>query len=177
MPPSDFLLLAEPLAIALVDTEGVHRGRAFDLLAGEAQLIRWLELQSARIGPRATTPARYHVLALRSSLRRVFTAVADGTAPPEDDVLVVNDAVTSGGYDVLAWDTTLGAVAVRHGETALGRIAVSAVRVLTCADPGPLRRCANPRCVLFFAATNPRRRFCTPACSLRVRVARHAARR
>ena len=177
MAPTDFPLLDEPLAIALVDTEGVHRGRAFDLLADDGRLVSWLDRQRVRIGADAGPSPEDAVLALRAALRRVFTAVTADMAPPGDDVRAINDALESGGgFDALDWSTTRGPTAVRRGDTVLGRLAESAVRVLAHADPGPLRRCGNPRCVLFFAAANPRRRYCSPACSLRLRVARHAAR-
>jgi predicted RNA-binding Zn ribbon-like protein len=47
-------------------------------------------------------------------------------------------------------------------------------RLIGGLDRERLRRCDGPGCVLFFVATNPRRRWCSPAiCGNRVRVARH----
>ena len=41
---------------------------------------------------------------------------------------------------------------------------------------GGVRRCGNPRCILFLAGDG-RRIFCSEGCANRTRVARHAAKR
>jgi predicted RNA-binding Zn ribbon-like protein len=48
---------------------------------------------------------------------------------------------------------------------------------LTGADAAALRACAAPGCMLFYRKDHPRRAWCSPRCSNRVRAARHYARR
>jgi predicted RNA-binding Zn ribbon-like protein len=144
-------------------------------LAEEADLGRWIGSQQGRLGAHDAVPRLEDALRLRGSLIRVFSDAVEERVPEADALAILNDAAGGRGPEALVW-TSEGPRQVRLGETVLGRIAASAMRLLTDADPGLLRRCANPRCVLFFAAANPRRVYCSAACSLRTRVARNAAR-
>lgn len=177
-----FPLLGEPLAVDLVNTlvradEGVT-----DLLDGDAALRAWLE-RHADVLPRADRPTHsvlslHAVRELRDALRDLLGATVEGRAPDAAGLRVVNDAAGRAhpalerGDDgpVLRWHP----LDRRDGTAELAAIARSGIDVVTGPDRDRLRRCEGPGCVLFFVATNPRRRWCSSqGCGNRVRVARH----
>src|SRR5574341_14908 len=157
-----FLFLADLLALDLVNTQIVARGKPRDLLATPADVASWWAA-AGRHHPgmpavhngqalRPDDPATFHELKrLRAALRRIFNVLADGLAPPPDAVDGLN-AVLRTGYPALEV-TPSGAVQVvyrtldpAHGPLLLP-IALSALTWLTAGDRRRLHRCANQRCV------------------------------
>ena len=188
---SGFVFGGGALALDLVNTEVVIRGRPRDLMAIPDDLSRWWAWAAEASGDRDRTvvlgrPLRFDAALLeatrrlRAALRAVFTAVVGDQPPPEDDLAALNQALAR-GYERLvpAAGGQLQSV-YDTGEDPAGPlllpIARSAVRLLTEVDRGRLHRCRNPRCVLFFydATRSATRQWCSLACMDRARsVARY----
>jgi predicted RNA-binding Zn ribbon-like protein len=182
-------MLGEPLPLELANTRFAHRGHEHEGLREPADLAAWLRQVGERlpvvprdrdldaIGPEELAAAR----ALRDALRTVFTAVTAGTAPDAGAVDIVNRTARAGPrWRELATDrgrTAVTRTAAPPVTAALSAIADEAVGLLTGPDAAVLRACAAPGCMLFYRKDHPRRAWCSPRCSNRVRAARHYARR
>lgn len=59
---------------------------------------------------------------------------------------------------------------------AQARIARSAIEILGTDKRSRLRFCTPPGCGVYYLASRPQQRWCSPRCGTRTRVARHAAR-
>ncbi len=181
-----FAFLGEALPLDLVNTEQVVRGKPVDLLATPAEAAAWWRAAAARYpdlpgggdirldGPELFTA----LVALRTALRRIFEAVADGGAPTQGDLEDLN-AILRSGYVRLEPDTKGVVRAVTRSEAqgpaaALLPIARAAVALLTERDLARLHRCGNARCVLLFYDTtkSATRRWCSLGCMNRARSAR-----
>lgn len=182
-----FLFLADLLALDLVNTEIVVRGKSRDLLASPADAIRWWEIARRRYpemeapgesGAALSDPVVFEELKrLRAALRRIFSAIVEGVAPPVEEVAWLNAVLISGHHaievtpsgDILPVYKTSG----RTGGHILFPIALSVVTWLNTGDRGRLHRCANERCVLLFYDTtkSATRRWCSITCMDRARSA------
>lgn len=172
-----FPLLGEPLALELANTVVQTRGREVDLLAEPGAVTAWLAAQAARL-PAGAPPTAGEVVALRDALRVLFAALAARRPAVDEAVETVNRAATlaAGRLEAapagarLAWSSPR-----RPGGGILAALSQSALAVV--AAEIEVRACENPECLLHFAATDPRRRFCsTRSCANRARQARHRAR-
>ncbi len=182
-----FLCDGENLALHLVNTEMMKRGKPFDLFTTPQDIAEWWQ------GQRLSHPAfdevsRGHedptlydeellksVKTLRSALRAIFSALVVEDRPEQKDVNVLN-AILSLGYSSLeltqegdlwpVWHTT----DTRHG-TLLLPIALSAMRLITQGERTRLHLCENERCILFFYDTtkSSTRRWCSTGCMDRAR--------
>jgi predicted RNA-binding Zn ribbon-like protein len=187
-PETGFPFVGEALALDLVNTEAVVRGKPIDLLDAPNALPAWWRAARARHPEAAGTEAGMEpavaepallpaVKGLRAALRRLFRAVADGRPVSADDLAVLNGVLGAGSAAVEPGDGgRLHSVYRAHDggiAAALMPIARSAVTVLTQRDPGRLHRCGNDRCVLLFYDTtkSATRRWCSVGCMNRARSA------
>jgi predicted RNA-binding Zn ribbon-like protein len=183
---AQFPLRGGPPAVDLVNTEVLQRGSPRDLLARADDLDAWLGLERDRLGL-GPAPARAELgdaHALRAALRELFGAHVRGVRPPDSALDAVNAAsARAPTHPELEWPAGGPPSARLHeaGEPgaadALAAVARSAIELLGGPDASRLRACGNARCVLFFVAENRRRAYCSEACGLRARVARHRRRR
>jgi predicted RNA-binding Zn ribbon-like protein len=190
-PTGDFVFLGGPLAIDLVNSEVVVRGRARDLLASPERLAVWqaearAHHPEAAIAPTASAlddSALRAIKELRAALRAMFTAIVDGRPVGEADLGLLNQ-ILRGSHQVVrvADDGRFRASYEGDADGVTGlllAIARSAFDLLTGQDLTRLHHCANPRCVLFFYDTtkSATRRWCSVACMDRARSsARYRAR-
>ena len=178
-----FTFVGEALPLDLVNTEQVVRGKPVDLLATPDDLAAWWraagERYPATLAPSGDAAAALpSALDLRSGLRRVFEAAAEGRSPAAADLEVIN-VILRGGYLAIEPDpaSVVRAVA-RHSESGaaslLYPIARAAVALLTERDLSRLHRCGNERCVLLFYDTTKSgtRRWCSLGCMNRARSLR-----
>lgn len=173
-----FALLGEPLAVDLVNTVIQAPDGLRDLLAEPARLRSWFEQQGERLDTTGSLPTFERVDELRTAVTAVLRAQVGGTRPDDDAVATVNHfAAGAPVVPQLVWDDAGPGrlsrdVAVDGADRVLGAIARSCVELLAGEERDRLHECASDRCILLFVATG-RRRWCSPACGNRVRVARH----
>jgi predicted RNA-binding Zn ribbon-like protein len=177
---SPFIFVGNHRALDFVNTEIAVDGAPRDLLTGFPDLVDWLARAGALDSPSARTAiGRWQgkrggdeVVAeareLRAALRRLADAVAEGRAPPRATIERVN-ALLGRGASVtrLGSDGAGGFVARRElrldqPADLLVPIAEAAADLICEADPGRIRRCAHPECVLYFldGTKNGTRRWC-----------------
>jgi predicted RNA-binding Zn ribbon-like protein len=197
--PFPFVFVGNHRALDFVNTEVAVEGVPRDLLGGLNDLAAWLvaagALDSAsarkalvrwggrRQGGRAVDAARE----LRTALRRLADAWAGGKPPPRGTVAMVNELLARGAGTSRIVPAAGGeGFAVERGlrleepEDLLVPIAEAAADLLCHADPGRVRRCAHPACVLYFldGTKNGTRRWCDMrTCGNRTNVAAYYRRR
>lgn len=195
-----FKLIGGRLCLDFVNTVGnwLDPAGRRDHLADYGDLIAWgLQAgaidgddaatlrQSAAAQPAAATAALDKARALRDAIHDVADAIAVGAAPDRTalvrlngfvgEAMATSHLVPTGGRFALAWAGNPGAP-----DRILWPVARSAVDLLTSAEIGRVRRCANDRCgwVFFDASRGGRRRWCDMAgCGNTAKVRRFRARR
>jgi predicted RNA-binding Zn ribbon-like protein len=159
--------------VAFLEAAGAVNG-------GEGRRLRTLARESPRQG--ATAFAR--TLALREMLRTLLAGLAGGGPVRRQWVDVVNTILQSDfGYPQLVarnggW-SVVSVASVQDPLVALVPVARSAAELIQEGPGAPVRKCANPKCVLYFydASRTGKRRWCSMAvCGNRMKVAAHARR-
>jgi predicted RNA-binding Zn ribbon-like protein len=178
------------LALELINTEVMERGKRHDVLTTPEVLARWwaevCELYPEQcavegaLAPTAWTSQQLDaVKALRMALRRFITCVVEQHAVEEEDLQPLN-AILALGYSALERTGQGDLKTVMHvHDPKKGRvlypIAVSALRLFTESDWRRLHQCSNDRCIVFFYDTtkSATRRWCSPGCMNRARSIQH----
>jgi predicted RNA-binding Zn ribbon-like protein len=175
-------LMGEPLPLDLANTRPSDVGGepGADQFASAAGLEDWLIAESDRLPyVPVTEPMRVAVVGLRGHVGALLDALVVGNRPDQRDLAELNAALCAApGVLRLHWtDTGARLETVRKGgdeARLLGALAEATAEYLTSDLAGRTRRCQAPDCKLLFAATNPRRRWCSPSvCGNRTRVARY----
>lgn len=184
------LFLSGSLALDLVNTEMIIRGKKRDLLASPDALARWWQAALAHHPERAyvegeelainwTPELLEAVKELRQVLRTLSTRlVAEQTTTTEN--LEALNQVLSLGHQSLQ-QTAHGPLSTvyRVYDQQKGRIllpiALSALQILTAVKRQKLHKCKNERCILFFYDTTKSgtRRWCSLECMNRSRSIHH----
>ena len=169
-----------------------HPGRGWDALVrfvvgagaiGPAEAGRLRALGEAE--PSRCAGAVIRALELRAVIRQILEAIAQKRPLPAEWIDVVNRALRShGGAEQLVASGSgwgLAFIAERRDPlVALAPLARSAAELIAEGPGAPVRKCAHPRCVLYFYddSRTRRRRWCSMAvCGNRMKVAAHARRR
>lgn len=184
-----FLLDGENLALNLVNTEVMKRGKHFDLLTSPQEVAHWWqtmcqrhpECDEVQRGDEDTTVYDLALLealkTLRAALRAILSALIVERVPAKEDVNVLN-ALLKTSYPSLEF-TEQGDLVPRVHPTdptqglILVPIALSAERLMSQGEKKRLHRCENERCILFFYDTtkSATRRWCSLGCMDRARSA------
>jgi predicted RNA-binding Zn ribbon-like protein len=197
--PSPFFFVGNHRALDFVNTAIAVEGAPRDLLNGLDDLTAWLvgagalDAASARAalarwsGRRSGAAALEAARALRTAVRRLADAWAAGKAAPRATVAQVNALLARGtGISKLVPAPDGAGFAVERGlrleepEDLLVPIAEAAADLPCHADPGRVRRCAHPECVLYFldGTKNGTRRWCDMrSCGNRANAAAYYRRR
>jgi predicted RNA-binding Zn ribbon-like protein len=198
MPASRFRFLdGNPTWLDFVNTTLVEQGAPADRLTRFSDLVDWLR-EAGLLHPgdarRAMVDwnereegrdALRRARAFRGMLRRAAERLSQGEPFPLQIVRAVNlFLMTATGYHELL--ASGGRFALRFQPTPekardlLAPLARSLGEFLERKDPGRVRKCGNPKCVLFFYddTKNRARRWCSMAvCGNRMKVAAHYRRR
>ncbi|MFI2508758.1 ABATE domain-containing protein [Streptomyces sp. NPDC018972] len=154
--------------------------QSYDLLAAPESAMRWLAAHDLT----APDVRLYEVCArrmrtLRGHVRALFGARVEGTAPPEQSLRAVNEALTAvPTAPLLAWDGPQGPRRVQAHPTdqavshALATLAADAADLLTGRDADLLAACGSTPCDRFLVRTHGRRHWCSTRCGDRARAAR-----
>ncbi|WBQ06935.1 CGNR zinc finger domain-containing protein [Kribbella sp. CA-293567] len=173
-------------SLALVNsvTESA-RGHRRDELETPESVRAWL-LTRDLIDPDAVLYeyCRGRIVALRESLRDLFTAHTGGDVPPPEAVQALNSALTSvPGALLLRFDATTGFTrgadhpVTQVVEHVMALIAEDAATLLTDDEASMLSSCEADGCQWFFLRTHARRQWCSIRCGDRMRAARAYARK
>lgn len=156
----------------------VSDGEVVDLLAAPMDLQRWLEWERERLGDCAFAVAHLEeISALRDAVRSLLVASAQGITPEPTAVERVNAAsvaapmapqLEAGSDGVL--QTAEWAVDGDPLAQLLGKLARSAIALLTGPERERLQVCGAPSCGMVFLSG---RRWCSAPCGNRARAARH----
>ncbi|GHH83672.1 hypothetical protein GCM10018793_46340 [Streptomyces sulfonofaciens] len=160
-------LTGEPLALDLLNTRWVDRGRRLDALDEPGGVGAWLAEHGF------TTPAAE----AEEPLRRVRDALlAVLQTPGGESERALNDILSRGSVRYTLQDATPGEeVQAAPGWLPAWRAAVSYLK-LAGDHPERIRRCGNPDCTLYFYDTsrNGARRWCAMnLCGNRLKASRH----
>jgi predicted RNA-binding Zn ribbon-like protein len=174
-----------------VNTQLIQRGEPVDLLTGFADLLAWLEAAGV-LAPEAARRARERwagradadavfrdAIALRAELHAMAERIAAGQDVGSRPIRAINRVLAARPSYPQLVRSGPGFVTrvVPVAESALQLlvpIAESAAWLLERGDRSLVRRCENPRCVLFFYDTtrNKRRRWCSmDGCGSRAKAA------
>ncbi|SRR5579883_2364099 len=186
---ASFLVEGEILALNLVNTETVVRGKPQDLLMTPQDVASWWqeicqshpEFDEVRSENADTTSYDMSLLneikTLRAALRAILSALVAEEVPQQRDVDTLN-AVLQTSHPSLEL-TGQGELVPRmhtmdrqHGQV-LAPIALSASRLFNQGEHKRLHQCGNERCTLFFYDTtkSATRRWCSLGCMDRARSA------
>jgi predicted RNA-binding Zn ribbon-like protein len=181
-----WVLPDEPSPVRLMNTIWADAAGVHDDLRTESGLRDWLAAVTATTGlPQPSRDELRAAVRLRDGLRRLAAlhtkddrkAAASPTERVTDAIAAINSAIGHLPHVVLALDgESLQKRVCDQGspiQTALARIAIDGVELLTPPGAEALRACHAPGCVLYFVKSHPRRQWCSDACGNRVRAARH----
>ncbi len=187
---TSFVFLGGDLALDLVNTEVMERGKQQDLLTTPQVLESWWQA-ARRHYPELDTwgganeEAIVYDLALlnavktlRGALRRLFSAIVEARTPEQADVAVLNDVLRT-GYASLDFSGQGDVMSVfhtsdLHNGPMLVPIALSALHLIETGERKRLHQCESERCILFFYDTtrSATRRWCSLGCMDRARSSR-----
>ncbi len=180
----DFLFLGEALALDLVNTQVMVRGKPGDLLQTPDNLEKWWEQAHTRFTPALAKEVKKQfdlstleqLKTLRDTLRRMLKAIVEKHSPETGDQIYINQLL-SAGHQALDWNTTQ----TPRGTYCLTQdtevhplafeVALSFLRLLTEQDLARLHKCRNERCILYFYDTtkSATRHWCSTGCMNRAR--------
>lgn len=178
-----FVFVAGASWLDLVNTVVKVRGRVVDLLSDRDRLAAWLAAMAAHHGvfqgqAKPVTAATYRTAL---ELRQLLHELAENDASGADDVGALLPGLNSllDGMPARIRLEKVGSVVREHAEVdgsaaPLYPVARSAIDHVTGTDR--VRRCENPRCILYFLETprTRRRRWCSMSgCGNRMKAARH----
>lgn len=184
-----FVFRGENLALDLVNTEVIIRGKQHDLLAQPQDAEQWWraaqkhhrDLDAVRAENEDQMNYDQTLLSalksLRTALRAIFSALVEERNPEKEDIDVLNN-VLKAGYASLDMTEQGELVSIyRTTDTQRGLvllpIALSALHLISTGKRKRLHHCENGRCILFFYDTtkSATRRWCSLGCMDRARSA------
>ena len=185
-PAIDYLFLSGVLALDLVNTEVVVRGKSYDLLATPQDVAVWWQ-QACTHHPdaeqvRANTETvmwSAHLLEqikrLRAATRTVCTNLVERQSVNVEALMTLNTILAMGSpaLEVASGQKMIAVYRLRDDDQGalLLPLALSALQLFTQAEHYRLHQCKNERCILFFYDTtkSATRHWCSLACMNRAR--------
>lgn len=184
----DLLLLGEPFAVELANTDRRTEREDDDVLAEPARCAAWFRrapgAERMPLPAEFTPPLVARLRAVRDATRRLLLDAVDGRPALADEwaVEVLNgEAAQAPAHLVLG----LGADGPtwwvdHHGEPDDVLAAMTATRCILFLggeESARVRRCARPGCPMLFVQRHRARRYCRESCAHAFRQARYVARR
>lgn len=189
-PAIDYLFLSGVLALDLVNTEVVVRGKRYDLFATPEDVAVWW--QQARMHHpdaeqvRASTATAIwsaqlleQIKRVRAAIRTLCTSLVERQSLDVEALTTLN-TILAMGYPALEAASGQEVIAVYRPRdddqgAVLLPIALSALYLFTQAEHHRLHHCKNERCILFFYDTtkSATRQWCSLECMNRARSWQH----
>jgi predicted RNA-binding Zn ribbon-like protein len=190
-PKQDFLFIGENLALDFINTQRMRDGQIVDELEDYAGLVGWFvqarvldaaQAKAALKGGNAEGKRVYEqARTLRNALRAMAEHLAQGKSVPQHSLDAINEVLHHG--------ITYNQVSRARGKfekhphatreeamQLIVPIAEAAADLLCHGDLSLVKKCDNPRCILYFYDTtkNHARRWCSmAACGNRMKAATH----
>jgi predicted RNA-binding Zn ribbon-like protein len=190
VPATYYLFLSGVLALDLVNTEIIVRGKRYDLFSTPEDVARWWQ-EALRHYPDKekvkeetqalvwNLPLLERIKRVRADLRTLCTNLVE-QQPLDREALTTLNATLATGYPALDVASEQELVPVyRTREAGQGAIllpiALSAFHLFTQAEKPRLHKCKNERCILFFYDTtkSATRQWCSLDCMNRARSLQH----
>ncbi len=189
-PIVDFPFLSGVLALDLVNTEVVARGRRYDLFSASEDVARWwqeainhhpdIEKVKAETQAIVWSPSLLEsIKRIRAAIRTLCTNLVEYHSFDQEAFTTLN-AVLAMGYPALEIVSGREMVPIyrfRQAEQGaiLLPIALSAFHLFTQLEKHRLHNCKNDRCILFFYDTtkSATRQWCSLECMNRARSLQH----
>jgi len=187
---SKFFFVGNVLALDLLNTEVIMRGKKRDLLASPEDLAAWWQealslstepdaVEGAANAASWTNELLKAIKTLRTALRSVVMSLIEQCPINTGDLAELN-CLLHMGYQLLEV-TPEGKLEPkyhafdREKQAVLLSIALSALRLLTQGERTRLRKCKNERCIGVFydTARSATRHWCTLECMNRARSVQH----
>ena len=185
-PAMDYLFLSGVLALDLVNTEVVVRGKRYDLFATPEDVAEWWQQALTHHPDEGKVKADTGDIAWSAQLlerirwvRAAIRTLCTNLVEPQlldGEALTTLNTILAMGYPALAVASGQEMVAVyrtRQDDQAavLLPLALSALHVFTQAEKRRLHTCKNERCICFFYDTtkSATRQWCSLACMNRAR--------
>ncbi|HEX9133108.1 MAG TPA: ABATE domain-containing protein [Ktedonobacteraceae bacterium] len=189
-PRVDYPFLSGVLALDLVNTEVIVRGRRYDLLRSPEDVARWWQEAITHHPDREkvkeetqvnvwSLPLLERIKQIRAAIRALCTNLVK-QQPLDQAALTVLNAILAIGYpalDIVSGGEMVPIYRAREADQGaiLLTIALSAFHLLTQAEKHRLHKCKNDRCILFFYDTtkSATRQWCSLECMNRARSLQH----
>ncbi len=186
----NYPFLSGVLALDLVNTEVIVRGRRYDLLCSPGDVANWwqeaLTYHPDREKVKQETqtivwnlPLLERIKRLRAAIRTLCTNLVEQQTLDQEALSVLN-AILAMGYPALDLVSGGDLIPIYRAREAnqgaiLLTIALSAFHLLTQAEKHRLHKCKNDRCILFFYDTtkSATRQWCSLECMNRARSLQH----
>ena len=186
-PAMDYLFLSGVLALDLVNTEVVVRGKRYDLFATpEDVAVWWQQARTHHPNAEANTDTVIwsaqlleRIKRVRAAIRTVCTNLVERQSLDGEALKTLN-AILAIGYPALEAASGQEMIAVYRPRdddqgAVLLPLALSALHLFTQAEHYRLHHCKNERCILFFYDTtkSATRQWCSLECMNRARSLQH----
>jgi predicted RNA-binding Zn ribbon-like protein len=171
-------------ALDVANTVAISDGEPHDLLEPDGEYERWATEAAARSsllnadGHLLLIKARPKLLELRTRIREVLAAAANGEQLPATAVAALNRAsrAAPGWLELDPHGTVRKRVRGGARDRLLAEYARSAMEIAAEGSPH-LRVCPAPSCGMYYRPTRRDQHWCSLQCGTRARVARHSRRR
>ena len=189
-PAIDYLFLGGVLALDLVNTEVIVRGKRYDLFATPEDVAEWWQQALMHYPDWEKVKANMdafvwnaqlleRIKQVRAAIRTLATNVVEQQLFDEEALTTLN-AVLAIGYPALEAVSGQKMISVYHTReddegAVLLPIALSALHLFTQTEKHRLHQCKNERCILFFYDTtkSATRQWCSLDCMNRARSLQH----
>jgi predicted RNA-binding Zn ribbon-like protein len=173
--------LGQDPALDIANTVVIVEGDEHDMITAATEYQHWAAAEASALGlddaqAAALVQARPRLLELRTSVRAVVAAAAEGRALPPAAVAELNRA-SRAAPDWLELDPPTGRLqSGSRAGAAAGLVAAYARSAMALVAEGAgteVRRCPAPSCGMFYRPGRRDQHWCSPQCGSRARVARH----
>jgi predicted RNA-binding Zn ribbon-like protein len=186
----DYLFLSGVLALDLVNTEVVVRGKQGDLFATPEDVANWWQEALAHHPDGENVKADIQdmvwsaqllerIKGVRAAIRTVSTNLVEQQPVDVEALATVNTILAIGypGLEAASKQELVPVYRIREDDqgAVLLPIALSALHLFTQAEKHRLHKCKNERCILFFYDTtkSSTRQWCSLECMNRARSLQH----
>ncbi len=186
-PAIDYLFVSGVLALDLVNTEVIVRGKRYDLFATpEDVAVWWQQARTHHPNAEANTDTVIwsaqlleRIKRVRAAIRTVSTNLVERQSLDVEALTTLN-TILAMGYPALEAASGQEMIAVYRPRdddqgAVLLPLALSALHLFTQAEKHRLHHCKNERCILFFYDTtkSATRQWCSLECMNRARSLQH----